>query len=321
MNQLRSFRDWLGRHRRAVIISAAAITSACYVARHYYLASLAAEEEARHRVRMQEQAEAERQAELQLHAHFEAIQNVADTKTLPSVLPLLKERLFASLELASLTNALMVAREGGGDKQLPARHKMALWQELKIKSFTRTLASLWSVALLQLSLRTQLNILSRHAYTDALAAVTSGVAGASLNSPSASPSDMFASFADAMQAGSKDGLSQRSQYAFLLFSDYLPIHGLRPLVANMQQAVASVVGSISLREPIGLPSLRSILARTRSEFDALTRAHPQGWARYLLPERDDFPPDDVFRPLPAGGEGEEMSGSSSRGGLAGECGT
>ena len=41
---------------------------------------------------------------------------------------------------------------------------MDLWQELKVLSFARTLSATWLVALLDLLLRVQLNILGRHLF-------------------------------------------------------------------------------------------------------------------------------------------------------------
>ena len=44
------------------------------------------------------------------------------------------------------------------------RSKVELWQELKLVSWARTLSAAWLVALLDLLLRVQLNILGRHLF-------------------------------------------------------------------------------------------------------------------------------------------------------------
>ena len=60
-----------------------------------------------------------------LHEHFDAIQQVADTKTLPPLLPPLRARLFAACDVEALTARLR-------EPSLSAADKVALWEELKL---------------------------------------------------------------------------------------------------------------------------------------------------------------------------------------------
>ena len=67
-----------------------------------------------------------------LQSHFQGIQRISDSTTLPSVLAHLKASLFAQVNLSGLTEKLMI---GKGDPQtLSSREKMQLWQELKTLS-------------------------------------------------------------------------------------------------------------------------------------------------------------------------------------------
>ena len=64
-----------------------------------------------------------------LQSHFESIQRISDSTTLPSVLPHLKASLFSKVDLAGLTDKLILGKE---DPQLLSqRDKLQLWQELK----------------------------------------------------------------------------------------------------------------------------------------------------------------------------------------------
>lgn len=72
-----------------------------------------------------------------LQSHFESIQRISDTTTLPSVLPQLKASLFSKVDLSGLTEKLILGKD---DPQLLSqRDKVQLWQELKTLSELLTL--------------------------------------------------------------------------------------------------------------------------------------------------------------------------------------
>lgn len=67
-----------------------------------------------------------------LQSHFESIQRISDSTTLPSVLPHLKARLFELVNLSGLTEKLMTGKED--PQALSSKEKLQLWQELKVLS-------------------------------------------------------------------------------------------------------------------------------------------------------------------------------------------
>ena len=130
----------------------------------------------------------ENQDDQQLQLHFSKIQTIADTTTLPAVLPHLKARLLSLLDTAPITAALSAAAAsssskatsqspqsnpatsaaGGATSAVPtAQEKLRLWEELCLVSFCRSLAAVTSVALLGLFVRTQLNVLGRRVFLEA----------------------------------------------------------------------------------------------------------------------------------------------------------
>ena len=126
----------------------------------------------------------ENQDDQQLQLHFTKIQTIADTTTLPAVLPHLKARLLSLLDTAPITAALSAAASkstlqspqsdpatsaaGGATSAVPtAQEKLRLWEELCLVSFCRSLAAVTSVALLGLFVRTQLNVLGRRVFLEA----------------------------------------------------------------------------------------------------------------------------------------------------------
>lgn len=63
-----------------------------------------------------------------MQAHFENIQRIADTTTLPHVMHYLSSRMAEELDLSHLTERLM---KGKGQ---PSSEKLELWDKLKILS-------------------------------------------------------------------------------------------------------------------------------------------------------------------------------------------
>jgi peroxin-3 len=67
-----------------------------------------------------------------LQSHFESIQRISDTTTLPSVLPHLKASLFSKVDISVLTDKLMLGKEE--PQLLSQEDKVQLWHELKTLS-------------------------------------------------------------------------------------------------------------------------------------------------------------------------------------------
>ena len=70
-------------------------------------------------------------ASRRLHEHFDSIQRISDTTTLPSLLPALRERLYRLVDVDTLTARLIAAR---GAEALPPAEKYAAWEELAVLS-------------------------------------------------------------------------------------------------------------------------------------------------------------------------------------------
>jgi hypothetical protein len=67
-----------------------------------------------------------------LHDHFDSIQRISDTTTLPTLLPPLRTRLFALADVDALTRRLQEAATGSAP--LSSADKVALWEQLKVQS-------------------------------------------------------------------------------------------------------------------------------------------------------------------------------------------
>lgn len=103
-------------------------------------------------------------AEAHLKHHFDSIQDIADSTTLPSLLPPLSKAFASSDDLDPLLERLRLAR--AGTIEMTSEDKRTLWNELAAASLARAIVSLWSLSLLNLQVRVQLNILGRHLYLE-----------------------------------------------------------------------------------------------------------------------------------------------------------
>eukprot|EP00249_Psilotum_nudum_P016534 c25869_g1_i2 orf=361-1329(-) len=192
-----------------------------------------------------------------LQCHFENIQLISDSTTLPSVLLQLKSRLFGMVDLSGLTEKLTFARDD--PKVISPHEKLQLWQRLKILSFTRTMGALWSLTLLNLFVRVQLNILGRHLYIDTARYLSTSNEG-----------DLARH------------LSKSCQQKYLACADFLHYRGLDSLIRDIQKATDNVLQSVSLKEPCTLLGLREIFNRICANFENCK----MDWSHYVLPDDD-----------------------------------
>ncbi|XP_024363349.1 peroxisome biogenesis protein 3-2 isoform X2 [Physcomitrium patens] len=254
---------WAKKHRRSLLVAAGLVgggAAVYYGFRYLGLASQARKERDVARAALL-QREAEERAEAQLQSHFESIQRISDTTTLPSMLPQLKDRLFSKVDLSGLTEKLILGKED--PQSLSQREKMQLWQELKTLSFVRTVCAMSALSLLDLFIRIQLNILGRHVYFD--------TARDFMN-----PED------------SHVPLSMSVQHKFIAYAGYLHHKGLDALVGDVNQAAEIVLRSKPLKEPYTLDDLRDVFMRIRATLDSKRSA----WVQYVLPP-DNVLPDDL----------------------------
>lgn len=118
--------------------------------------------------------EEENQDDEQLRLHFDKIQTIADTTTLPAVLPHLRSRLLSLLDTTPLTTALSAASSAGqsatSERPTSPQEKLRLWEELCVVSFCRSLGAALSLSMLGLFVRAQLNVLGRRVFLDAASA-------------------------------------------------------------------------------------------------------------------------------------------------------
>ncbi|PKU82674.1 peroxisome biogenesis protein 3-1 isoform X1 [Dendrobium catenatum] len=193
----------------------------------------------------------------QLQNHFENIQRISDTTTLPYAMHYLKSRIAADLDVSYLTEKLRQAK--GQYSTLTTKDKAELWERLKILSFTRLATSIWSMTVLCLYVKVLVNILGRHLYVD----IARG-------SESSETLDEVESF------------GRHGHQEFLATADYLSTYGISTLIMNMQSAAAEVLKDKQLKDPFSMEKLHEMIMQILQLFMSIES--PNYWISYLVPE-------------------------------------
>lgn len=256
---MKAFRDWVRRHRRALLVSAIAVGAGYVLYRSIKAHQARVEDREIHAALLHQ---AEERMEAQLQSHFQSIQQISDATTLPSVLPGLKKQLLSKIDLSGLTEKLVKGKEVS--QGLTQQEKNELWQELKILSFTRATCSMWALTMLNLFVRIQLNILGRHVYIDTARDISTSKLGEQRRT-----------------------LSKACQQKYIAFADFLPHSGLDMLICDTKAAVKNALLSKPLKEPCTLRDLREIFDNIHRNFEE----NHANWLAYMLPEENALPDD------------------------------
>lgn len=193
----------------------------------------------------------------QLQQHFESIQRISDTTTLPYAMHYLRSRMLEELDLSAITDRLMQGKEQ--PSSLTAKEKLELWEQLKNLSFTKTVSSLWAMTMLCLYVRVQVNILGRHLYVE----TARGLGSSQL-------------------LDKEDSLNSHGQQEFLGTADFLSTYGVTSLISSMQNAVVDVMKEKQLKDLFSVAQLRETITRILESFMGFDDSNH--WLSYLLPE-------------------------------------
>lgn len=192
----------------------------------------------------------------QMQMHFENIQRIANTMTLPHAMLYLSSRVAEELDLLHLTERLMKGK--GQPNSLTPSEKLELWDRLKILSFTRMVLSIWAMTAISLYIRIQVNILGRHLYIDT------------------------ARDLGGFQPEDADLIDRNDEQQFLASADFLSSQRMPSLVSNMQAAATEVLRGKQLRDIFNSSVLHDTIMQILNMFMSMGR--PRHWVEYLMPE-------------------------------------
>ncbi|KAK4486105.1 hypothetical protein RD792_008773 [Penstemon davidsonii] len=193
----------------------------------------------------------------QIQAHFESVQRIADSTTLPHVMDLLYTRLAENLDLTHSTERLIQGK--GQPNTLSTTEKLELWDRLKILSFTKMVSSLWSMTMLSLYIRVQVNILGRHLYID----TARGLGSSHL-------------------LDEAELIDKNDEQQFLACVDYLSNYGLVSLISDTEAVASEVLTGKQLRDFFNASVLHDTIVHILDTL--MSMGSPNRWVGYLMPE-------------------------------------
>lgn len=194
----------------------------------------------------------------QMQAHFENIQRISDTITLPHSMHNLSCRIAQDLDLSHLLERLIQGK--GQPNTLTQSEKLDLWGRLKILSFTRMALSVWATVMLSLYTKVQVNILGRHLYIDTARSLES--------------SNLL------MESG--DVVDGEDKQKFLESVDFLSQHGMPALISDMEEATKEVLKGKQLTSLFNNTTFDETITDILNTF--MSRGSPHFWVKYIIPE-------------------------------------
>ncbi|KAJ3709315.1 hypothetical protein LUZ61_013020 [Rhynchospora tenuis] len=196
----------------------------------------------------------------QLEALFENIQRISDTITLPYAMHSLRDRVSEKLDLTYFMEKLMQTKGETGIRA--ATERFELWEKVKVLSFTRAATSLWTMTMLTLYARVQVNILGRHLYLE-----------------------MTRSDGSQLLGEESDALSKIEKQEYLTTADYLSTYGFNSLVMNMRNAVSQVMKTKQLNSQFSMETLQETMMEILDLFMGVgSDLVLFNWVDYILPE-------------------------------------
>ncbi|KAI4260239.1 MAG: hypothetical protein LQ352_000361 [Teloschistes flavicans] len=172
---------------------------------------------------------------------------------------------FTSLRSEGYVHASQMAASGSGSENLGAekstKSKAQLWNDLKISSITRAFTLLYTLSLLTLLTRIQLNLLGRRNYLSSVVSMASH----SPQEPTISLENL-----DDDNAEQTYGNDFETNRKFLTFSWWLLHRGWRDVMAKVEVAVKAIYGPLNPREDVSFEKLSALILEVRRSVEGAT---------------------------------------------------
>ncbi|KAI4131166.1 MAG: hypothetical protein LQ338_001371 [Usnochroma carphineum] len=171
----------------------------------------------------------------------------------------------ASLQTGSYLHASQMttssAESGDSGAPRPLKSKAQLWNDLKISSTTRAFTLLYTLSLLTLLTRIQLNLLGRRNYLSSVVSLAShSPQGPTISLENHDDDNVEQMYGNDFETNRK----------FLTFSWWLLHRGWRELMDKVETAVKAVFGPLNPREDIPLEKLSALILEVRRKVEGAT---------------------------------------------------
>ncbi|RYP80385.1 hypothetical protein DL770_006253 [Monosporascus sp. CRB-9-2] len=166
-------------------------------------------------------------------------------------------------------------QDGGQTPQKARRTKRQLWDDLTISSITRVFTLIYTLALLTMLTRIQLNLLGRRSYLSSVVSLATGSAQGTIsleNNDDDNPEQAY-------------GSDFETNRKYLTFSWWLLNRGWIDVMERVEQAVRDVFGHLSPRDLLSFDTFVQLTLEVRKKVEGRTQADGKGspWLPFLLP--------------------------------------
>jgi len=146
---------------------------------------------------------------------------------------------------------------------LEKKTKRELWEELKIMSFTRLIASVYIINLIALFTYLQINLIGRYVYIDSVITLNHNKNDTNSSTKSAKEKEF-----NSTETG--QGLSTEIQAKYLAFSYYLIHVGWKELAEKVREETEKEIGPLLLNGKITFENLVEIVNKIRMNIEGTT---------------------------------------------------
>ncbi|RYP10467.1 hypothetical protein DL764_000650 [Monosporascus ibericus] len=166
-------------------------------------------------------------------------------------------------------------QDGGQTAQKARRTKRQLWDDLTISSITRVFTLIYTLALLTMLTRIQLNLLGRRSYLSSVVSLATGAPQGTIsleNNDDDNPEQAY-------------GSDFETNRKYLTFSWWLLNRGWIDVMERVEQAVRDVFGRLSPRDLLSFDTFVQLTLEVRKKVEGKTHADGKGspWLPFLLP--------------------------------------
>ncbi|KAL5094476.1 hypothetical protein Trisim1_007060 [Trichoderma cf. simile WF8] len=159
----------------------------------------------------------------------------------------------------------------------PRKTKRQLWDDLTISAITRSFTLIYTLALLTMLTRVQLNLLGRRSYLSSVVALATGSQQATINlenNDDDNPNQTYGSDFD-------------TNRKYLTFSWWLLNKGWIEVMQRVESSVRTVFGSLSPRDLVTFDRVSQLTAEVRKLIEGSANERKgSDWLAFLLPPKD-----------------------------------
>ncbi|KAI0202272.1 Peroxin-3 family protein [Astrocystis sublimbata] len=167
------------------------------------------------------------------------------------------------------------AQDGGQVLQKSRKTKRQLWDDLTISSITRAFTLVYTLALLTMLTRIQLNLLGRRSYLSSVVSLATGAAQSTISLENNDDDNMEQTYGSDFETNRK----------YLTFSWWLLNRGYTDVMEKVESVVRDVFGHLSPRDLLSFDTFSQLVLEVRKKVERTSDDNRPGsqWLPFLLP--------------------------------------